>query len=64
MTVKYANVFRSPKFTQIWIFGLKMYHLATLVAKRLKRGPMLKNIPLPVWNWSAVRETSKDFVKK
>jgi hypothetical protein len=24
-----------PKFTQIWIFGLKIYHLATLV--RLQR---------------------------
>jgi hypothetical protein len=23
-----------PKFTQIWIFGLKIYHLATLAGKR------------------------------
>jgi hypothetical protein len=34
MIIKYSNIFHSKalqKFTQIWIFGLKKYHLATLV---------------------------------
>jgi hypothetical protein len=34
MTIKFINVFHcktleAPKFTQIWIFGLKICHLAT-----------------------------------
>jgi hypothetical protein len=28
-----------PKITQIWIFGLKIEHLATLAASAKKRGP-------------------------
>jgi hypothetical protein len=31
METKYTNIFHSPKFTQIGNFGLKKYHLATLV---------------------------------
>jgi hypothetical protein len=34
MAIKYATNLPSqdpPKFTQIWIFGLKIYHLATLL---------------------------------
>jgi hypothetical protein len=29
---KWTNIFhcKTPKFTQIWIFSLKIYHLATL----------------------------------
>jgi ferredoxin len=38
MTIKYTIIFHStygpPKFTQIWIFGLKIYHLATLPESR------------------------------
>jgi hypothetical protein len=34
MTIKYTNIFHStygpPKFTQIDIFGFKIYHLATM----------------------------------
>jgi hypothetical protein len=33
MSIKYINIFQSwatPKFTQIWIFGLKRNNLATL----------------------------------
>jgi hypothetical protein len=33
---------RLPKFTQIWIFGLKTNHLATLRSTRLREQ---KNIP-------------------
>jgi hypothetical protein len=34
MSIKYTNIFHwqgPPKLTQIWIFGLKTYHLATLL---------------------------------
>jgi hypothetical protein len=34
MAIKYTNIFNCktlPKFTQIKIFGLKIYHLATLI---------------------------------
>jgi hypothetical protein len=31
MAVKYTNIFNPPKISQIWIFGLKLCHLATLV---------------------------------
>jgi hypothetical protein len=31
MDIKFTNIFKdTPKFTQIGIFGLKIYHLATL----------------------------------
>jgi hypothetical protein len=40
MTMKYSNIFYSIKFklkfTQIGIFGLKIYHLATLVVRKLE----------------------------
>jgi hypothetical protein len=43
MTTEFTNFFHyyvgPPKFTQIWIFGLKTYHLATLVAT-----PALKRV--------------------
>jgi hypothetical protein len=36
MAIKYINIFQSMqgplKFTEIWILGLKIYHLATLLA--------------------------------
>jgi hypothetical protein len=31
-----------PKFTQLWIFGLKIYHLATLIGKRKQSKPETK----------------------
>jgi hypothetical protein len=34
VSIKYTNIFHCkfpPKFSQIWIFGLKTNHLATLV---------------------------------
>jgi hypothetical protein len=39
MTIKYTCIFHSikgpPKFTQIWNFGLKTNHLATLYAEEV-----------------------------
>jgi hypothetical protein len=31
VSIKYANIFDYPKFTQLWILGLKTNHLATLL---------------------------------
>jgi hypothetical protein len=40
-----------PKFTQIWIFGVKTNHLATLVHLRMNadrpKRPKINNIVLP-----------------
>jgi hypothetical protein len=36
MTLKYQHLplQEFPKFTQIWIFGLKIYHMAALLSGR------------------------------
>jgi hypothetical protein len=39
MAIKHTNIFHCkshPEFTQIWIFGLKICHLATLLATTIK----------------------------
>jgi hypothetical protein len=53
-----------PKFTQIWIFGLKTNHLATLLEgtvfpqKRLRHNPDLQTPQ--VSNWFASLEEEKN----
>jgi hypothetical protein len=35
--------------TQIWIFGLKIYHLATMIFRALHKTMTRKGAPLPNW---------------
>jgi hypothetical protein len=42
MAIKYINIFKCwalQKFSKIWIFGLKINHLATLVKMQLRNEP-------------------------
>jgi hypothetical protein len=59
---KYTNSFHDkdpPKFTQIWIFGLKICHLATLPECPIGEKDIFRNLTFFISNRKVFRSQSK-----
>jgi hypothetical protein len=58
---KYLSLQGSQKFTQIGIFGLKIYHLATVAKGEAVRLKVVRLIPYAIHEVNATEEPNQSF---